>query len=167
MRKAAEHEIGGEGARGVHGCIADWAGPQAGEDDVTTDCNGREGADVLGTRRCTDDRARQAGRKDKLCHHGLPIANPSAGLGCSEAAGLPVDRPKKKTGKNCAGELGNDVAGNAPPGKVSAEAEGERDGGVEMGARDVTHEEDDRHHHQARCRDSCRAADRAVADRTC
>src|SRR5471030_2384359 len=102
MGEAAEDEVGGERAGGVHRGAADWARPEACEDDVTTDRYGREGADVLRTRGRPEDRAREADRQDKLRQHGLRIADPDARLGCPEHADLAVDAPQKKTGEGCA-----------------------------------------------------------------
>ena len=47
--------------------------------------------------------------------------------------------------------------------KITHLTEAERDGRIEMGARDRAHKEDDRHHHQPGCRDGGRPADRTVA----
>ncbi len=58
-----------------------------------------------------------------------------------------------------AAELHDDVAGNPPPREVAASGEGEADGRVEVGARHLAHEQDDRHHHQPGRGDGCGAAD--------
>ena len=59
-------------------------------------------------------------------------------------------------------ELDDDVAGHATPGEVAARRERDADGRVEVRPRDGAHEQDDRHHHQARRSHCSGAADRTV-----
>ena len=51
-----------------------------------------------------------------------------------------------------AGELHDDVAGHPAPREVAASRERQAHGRVEVGARHLAHEQDDRHHHQTRRR---------------
>ena len=116
--------------------------------------------------RCgTENGAREADGEDNLGQGCLPVGDTRAWFGRAEHAELAVDGPEKETGEGCAGELSEDVAWNAAPGKVFAQGKGECDGGAEAGAGDVTHEEDDRHHHQTGCRDRRWTADQTAADR--
>ena len=58
---------------------------------------------------------------------------------------------QEQSGEGGASELHDDVAGYPPPGKVAAQREGDAHSRVEVRARDLAHEEDDRHHHQPGC----------------
>ena len=58
-----------------------------------------------------------------------------------------------------ADELDDDVTGQAPPRKVSAQGKRERDAGIQVRARHCTHEQDDRHDHQPGRHHGCGQAD--------
>ena len=84
---------------------------------------------------------------------------------CPERAHLAEHRPEKQARERGASELYDDVARDASPWEVPACGETEGHCGIEMGARNRTHEQDDRHHHQRRSDHCRRPADSSVADR--
>ena len=63
---------------------------------------------------------------------------------------VPEHRIEEQAREDGPRELHQDVTRHAPPGEVVAQSEGDGRGGVEVGARDRAHEEDDRHDHEPR-----------------
>ena len=69
-----------------------------------------------------------------------------------------LEEPRRERG---AAELDDDVARDPPPREVAPQRERDADRRVEVRARDLAHEQDDRHHHQPGRDDRRGAADRA------
>ena len=72
---------------------------------------------------------------------------------------VPEHPAQKQAGQRRADELGDDVARDTPPREVPAQRERQRHGRVQVRAGDRAHEQDDRHHHQARGHDRRGEAD--------
>ena len=66
--KSALIGVGAERARGVHRGTGDRAAPQAGQRDVATDAECADDAQVLGSRRGSEDDADQTERQHRLHH---------------------------------------------------------------------------------------------------
>ena len=158
-REVGADEVGAEGAGRVHRSARDRTAPQAREGDVRADPDRAEDPDVLCARcRAEDDADEPQGE------HGLHqerVSGREAGGGIVRAIRRrDADHPpQEETRERRARQLDNDIPGNATPGKVFAQRERDADRRVQMGARHLAHEHDDRHHHQPRRDHRRRSAD--------
>ena len=71
------------------------------------------------------------------------------------------DGVQEESGEGGADKLDDDVTRHPTPREVSSKGEANGDSRVEVRAAHVTHEQDDRHHHEPRSDNGCGSADRA------
>jgi len=84
---------------------------------------------------------------------------PGPGSVAPRCSTLPNTASRNRHASVAPKQLGDDVAGHAPPGKVAPDGERQRDARVQMRPRHGAHEQDDREHHQPGCDDRGRGAD--------
>ena len=85
---------------------------------------------------------------DDLHQERLPVAKPGPGRVAPRCWTLPNTALRNRHARVAPSKLDEDVAGDAPPREVPAQGERERDAGIQVGAGDGAHEQDDRHNHQ-------------------